>query len=203
MFILDMSSGNLCNNSTVIIEKMINAVAEIDHKRIIILKWQLFKEAGNNIPLDREIFRYAYEYAKDLGFKTTASVFDIDSLNFLLQFDISFVKIANRPDLYWLIGKVPREIPVIVSGQKVYYNSDGLCCISKYPATMEEYEQNFMENDLRSGISDHTCSWELFRKYHPENYECHFCLSHDPQNPDGGMFARLPSDIKEIYNDIK
>jgi hypothetical protein len=208
-FILDMGSGNSCRNDQTIIKRMIDAVAEIDHKRIITLKWQLFIDEGQNVPLSHINFQYAYNYARLLGFKTTASVFDIPSLNFLLQYDISFVKIANRPDLYWLVGKVPREINVIVSSTKEDSNNfawtpilEYMCCISKYPCNAKDYQDEFNITDLWRGISDHTCDWKLYRKCRPDNYEVHFKLP-DSTGLDAGEFARTPDMLKEIYNDIK
>ena len=114
MRILDMGSGNTSKNDINIIKKMIDALAEVDPERKFIIKYQLFKDAPPNIPLEQGKFSFAHGYATGKGYKTTASVFDIESLNFLLQFDPCFVKIANRPDLYWLIGEVPRKIPIII-----------------------------------------------------------------------------------------
>jgi hypothetical protein len=69
------------------------------------------------------VFEYAYYYARDKGYKTTASVFDEFSLYCLLKYNIPFVKIANRPDLYWLAGEVPRKIPVYMSGDMTFYSN--------------------------------------------------------------------------------
>jgi sialic acid synthase SpsE len=210
-FICDLGSGNTCKNNPNTVKEMIDALAEVDPRRKVILKWQLFTEAwvcGNNIPLDHIRFRYAYDYATKLGFKTTASVFDKESLVFLLSFDIPFVKIANRPDLYWLIGEVPRKIPIITSldtfnlGNIHITDWDRMIsCISKYPCDKKEYEINFSCPDLQRGISDHTTNWELFKKYHPQVYECHFKLSNST-GADAGDFARTPEQIKEIYEEI-
>lgn len=210
MFILDFGSGNTCRNDLGIIKDMINSLAEIDTKRKIIIKWQLFEKAGNNIPLERGCFSFAKGIADGLGFRTTASVFDLKSLTYLLNFDIPFVKIANRPDLYWLIGEVPRRIPVVVSVGNSYHANqfsetpflDYLCCISSYPTVILDYEIVFPKKDLKNSISDHTTDWKLFLKYRPGNYECHFCLTHDSNNPDGGLFARTPKMISEIYEEI-
>lgn len=216
-FILDMGSGNTCKNDINYMGKMVDAIAEIDPKRKIILKWQLFRKAGDNTPLDRTNFEIMYHYSKELGYKTTASVFDKESLDFLLKFDIPFVKIAKRPDLYWLIGEVPRKIPVIVSynptdvgfakdengfSNNFMFKDKDICCISKYPCDITDYEKDFCKYDLQYGISDHTTDWNLFREYRPEEvYECHFKLK-DSTGPDAGDFARTPEQIKEIYEEI-
>ena len=84
IFILDLSGGNICHNNYAIIQRMIDEIAEVDPDRRFILKWQIFERAGNNIPLFQSCFVKAYEYAEKLGYQTTASVFDINSLNFLI-----------------------------------------------------------------------------------------------------------------------
>lgn len=211
MRIVDMGSGNSCMNDYNYIRKMIDAIAEVDPDRKFILKWQIFKSAPPNISLFPECFEYAYAYAKKLNYKTTASVFDKESLDFLLQFDIPFVKIANRPDLYWLNGEVPRKIPTIISINGEYneyiYNHEEydihylLSCISKYPATLKEYEKQFNKTELSTGISDHSIDFSMYLKYRPEVYEFHFKLPNST-GLDAGEFARTPEQIKEVYKEI-
>ena len=207
MIILDFGSGNSCKNDWNIAKRMIDSLAEIDPLRKAIIKWQLFKEAIPNIPLLRSIFTMAENYAcVQYGYMTTASVFDLDSLKFLLTFNIPFVKIPNRRDLDWLMGEVIRKIPVIRSIGKpteetmdmLSSGASSLCCVSKYPAEDKDYEDFFPLMQLKYGISDHTTDWTLYRKYHPGIYECHFVLEHDSNNPDGGSFARTPKMIREI-----
>jgi sialic acid synthase SpsE len=203
IFIADFGSGNTCENDTKYIRKMIESLAEIDTERKVIIKWQLFKYAGINIPLEEGKFLFAYDTARRLGFQTTASVFDQESLNFLLNFDTPFIKIANRPELYPLIGEIPRKIPVITSIKDQWYNdpnlqfSDLLCCVSNYPAKIEDYEKNFGLAMLKHGISDHTENWNLFEKYQPHIFECHFKLP-DSVGYDSGSFARTPDMLKYI-----
>jgi sialic acid synthase SpsE len=204
MFIADLGSGNTCKNDLGYAKRMIDELAKVDKNRKITLKWQLFKEAGDNIPLKHDIFHMCYNYAKEkYGYKTTASVFDKESLDFLINYyEVPFVKIANRPDLYWLIREIPRKIPVIVSWNNNIVSycgmGDVLCCVSNYPAKIEDYENDFNEVELEYGISDHTTNWDLYNKYKPQIYECHFVLEHDKNNPDGGLFSRTPNMIKEI-----
>lgn len=210
MIILDFGSGNSCRNDKKIIKKMIDEVAFCDNKKHkIIIKWQLFKNAPPNIPLTYESFDYAYHYAKDKGYKTTSSVFDKQSLNFLLKYDIPFVKIPCRPKLYWLVGEIPRKYDVYKSTMgKDSYEAEHmdflmgnpaflLCCIPEYPATIEEYENNF-HSYLEYRVSDHTVGWGLYNKYKPGVYECHYVLEHDENNPDGGAWARTPKDLWRV-----
>jgi len=208
IFILDLSGGNICRNNYATIQWMIDEIAGVDPDRKFILKFQLFERAGNNIPLFQSCFVKAYEYAEKLGYQTTASVFDINSLNFLLNFDIPFLKVANRPELYHLIGEVPRKIPVITSVKDQWYNSTDLqfsnvlACVSNYPAKIEDYEKNFCVAMLKNGISDHTENWTLFEKYLPRIYECHFKLK-DSSGPDAGPFARTPEMLKYIISRVE
>jgi sialic acid synthase SpsE len=173
----------------------------------VIIKWQLFEHAPPNERLMWATFDYAYNYALDKGYRTTASVFDMPSLQHLLQFDIPFVKIANRPDLYWLAGEVPRKIPVYVSLGDTYIKPQGanimLFCVSKYPATIADYDNKFMMDEIDLsyawdwGISDHTTDFTLFNKYQPKIYEVHYKLS-DSTGPDAGEFARTPKQLEGI-----
>jgi len=193
MIIIDFGSGNTSQNSCKIIDKMIDTLAEYDKKRQSIIKWQLFRAAGRNVPLLYNKFDYAYSYAAKLGFKTTASVFDAESLGFLLRYPIPFVKIANGYHTHEFLKGVPEKIKVIISGLD-------MSCISEYPATIEQYESKFKEKDLKAGISDHTTDWTLYKKYKPKIYEFHFCLD-DSTGPDAGPFARRPKQLKEFFNE--
>jgi hypothetical protein len=205
--ILDIGSGNsLPDNETVC--KLIDEIAKRDtHKHEVILKAQLFKSAPPNKPLKYDVFLAAWSYASDLGYHLTSSVFDIESLKFLLEWDfpgwrLPFIKIACRPDKYWLIGEVPRRIPV-------YYSLDArldipdipdlpyedntveMMCVPKYPALYVEYHS-------AKAISDHTVGWDLLRDYKPDILEKHICLSRSSDNPDAGPFAVVPADLEEI-----
>ena len=115
---------------------MIDSMADLDtHKNEIFIKWQLFREAGQNRPLGLQMFDYAYNYARERGYQTTASVFDLESLKFLMTYDIPFVKIANNERSADLTKYIPRGIDIITSW--VYhllvsddYNSKSLACIA-------------------------------------------------------------------------
>lgn len=213
--IIEMGSGNTCRNDLSIVKRMIDELKAVDTgKHEIIIKWQLFEKAGDNIPLWHSMFHQAYIYAASLGYKTTASIFDKKSLEYLLQFDIPFVKIANRRDLDWLIGEIPRKMPVYISYKdsdelsdlvekiKTSYGDDKfLQCVSKYPATIEEYEKHGEWVGLLyryKAISDHTIGLDLFKKYQPQIWEKHYVLEHDINNLDGGLFATTPEELKEI-----
>lgn len=204
--IIDAGSGNSCKNDLFYVKRMLDELKAVDTgKHNITVKWQLFKQAGDNIPLNHLTFDHAYRYAEMLGYKTTASVFDIDSLKFLLNYDVPMIKIANNRDLDYLIGEMPRKIPVYrscASGREwgKNYNSLNMICVSKYPATVEEYEDAFEIAHLLDfgwGISDHITDFTLWHKYQPEIYEVHFKLE-DSTGLDAGPFSRTPEQLKEI-----
>lgn len=203
MIILDFGSGNTCKNNTKIISEMIDELAKVDIERKCIIKWQLFLSAGENIPLTRDSFSFAYNYARDYGFKTSASVFDVPSLDFLMKFKIPFIKIANNKTLHNnIMHYIPPDILTIASwnAQKpIGINVETMCCVSKYPAKVSDYEETFNPEDLRKGLSDHTTDFVLYKKYNPNIYEVHYKL-YNNTGLDTGPFARTPLQIKEILN---
>lgn len=206
--ILDFGSGNTCKNDFNYVKRMIGELRAIDTgKHEVIIKWQLFKKAGDNIPLNEVIFIKAYNYAKTKGYKTTSSVFDKESLDFLLQFDIPFIKIANIRETDYLMDYIPRKIPIVISQdadqlfnpQRYQENITKLLCVRKYPATMNDYEENnnllyLMDN---IGISDHTAHYGLWYKYSPQIIEWHYGLE-DSTGLDAGIFMRTPKQLAEI-----
>jgi sialic acid synthase SpsE len=206
--ILDFGSGNSCRNDKAYIKRMYDELKAIDTgKHEIIVKWQLFEKAGENIPLTHEAFQYAYDYGTSLGYKVTASAFDKNSLDFLLGFDIPFVKIANNRGLDWLTGEIPRRVPVAISVGKEMITTSYfkfllphdhiLYCVSSYPARDDDYTNIFGYYRLHRGISDHTTSFSLFRKFEPEVIEMHYKLE-DSTGLDAGPFARTPAQLAEI-----
>jgi sialic acid synthase SpsE len=205
-FILDMGSGN-SNTSFEVGKAMIDAVASVDgRKHEVILKYQMWTRAmpqGANEWLDWYLFKQLYEYGRGLGYKVTSSVFDYNALVYLLTFDIPFVKLANRPDTWGLLGDVPRRIPVYISNYlyECGFRESGLvipmAVVSKYPASLREYEMIPNLGQYKA-ISDHTPGWELWDKYHPSVLEKHFVLERGGDNPDAGSFACTPEELKEI-----
>ena len=165
--ILDLGSGNSCRNDTAIVKDTIDAITDVKtDKHEIILKWQLFESAPPNIPLDRDVFDYAYDYAYGL-YKTTASVFDKSSLAFLQGYDTPFIKIACRQDLYYLADSEDDFYVSITEGTYILkkWNIKYMYCIPKYPADISDYEKMFDTKWLGEAISDHTVGWDLYNKY--------------------------------------
>ncbi len=208
MIILDFGSGNTCINDLSYIKKMYDELKKIDSgKKKIVIKWQLFKEAGENLPLTEKSFTYAYNYGRCLDYEITASVFDKESLNFLMKFDVPFVKIANNVKYYPLIDEIPRKYPVYVSWNGEFYNEyiqknlsnlEVFACVSKYPAKIKDYEtmRNLYYYNVMN-VSDHTEDFKLYRKFKPNKIEWHYKLE-DSTGLDAGSFARTPEQLKEI-----
>lgn len=206
MIILDCGNGNHKGNDIGYQKEIIDSVAPFlcssRTQQEIVIKYQLFLDAPPNIPLKREVFRYAYEYATEAGLQTTASVFDIDSLHFLQEFeDIPFIKLANSHACRKLANAI--NTPMIVSYSSIAEMGKRklikpLCCISRYPAQVIQYEKNFISYWLTQGISDHTEGFDLYHKYQPEIWEKHYCLKYSKNNPDGGVFAITPKELEEI-----
>lgn len=203
--VLDMGSGNGNRDTTA--ERAIDAVAAIDsHKHKVILKYQLWSfdnPQGNNRWLDWALFQHLYYYGEEKGYQVTSSVFDYGALEYLLTLKVPFVKLANRPDTWNLLGDVPRRIPVYISNypEDCGWRDSGivtsLACVSKYPATIQEYEWIPYLNKFL-GISDHTVGLELYHKYRPTIFEKHFCLERSSDNLDSGPFALDPEGLKEL-----
>ena len=209
-WIFDVGSGASLPDFEAVIAIVDALEPVLEHKKTnpdleIIIKTQLFKDIPPNKPLERDVFLYLKNYGESKGFQVTASVFDMASLSFLLVHDPCFVKIACRPDLYWLAGEVPRKIPIVVSYdvRDELVNWDRLppkynyplACVPTYPAKIEDYKF-----PGRLYISDHTVGLELFKQEAPVVWEKHFVLKkNDPTNPDSmGGFALDPEELKQI-----
>lgn len=216
IIILDMGSGLTCKNDPRQVRDMISAVdANDNRKHEIILKWQLFRKFGELAPLHPGVFAAAAEFADMLGYATTASVFDRESLAFLSQFHIPFVKIACLEDRLYLGEEGAHEgyweVPVVASYDSLRYRRiledkgwHRLACVREYPATVAAYEERHTVESLTEGISDHTDHTDgmmLLRAYRPKLYETHFCL--DTQTgPDTGPFALRPAQLARMLEEI-
>lgn len=212
--ILDISP-NTHLNSNIIIHRMINEIKKIDtHKHEIIFKTQIFRNAPPNLPITPEALNFFGFCSKLAGYKWTASVFDLESLDMLMKYEeeIPFIKVACRKDLYWLIGEIKRKIKVYVSFdgitlpemEKMQAHDRLLLCIPKYPAEWREYIERangytFNNIAMDWNCSDHTVGFELWhrRDIKPAIIEWHYCEK-DSTGPDAGPFAKTVDDLKEI-----
>jgi sialic acid synthase SpsE len=199
--ILDFGSGNTCKNNKTYIKRMYDELNEVDsRKHKVIIKWQLFRRLGQNISLTENSFNFAYEYGTKLNYKVTSSVFSMESLEFLLGYDIPFIKLANKRETDFLINYIPERLPVYISKTHDLFlpkrdNVVEMWCISRYPAEISDYEKL----DIKKGdaISDHTKDFTLFNKYKPKIVEWHYKLDFS-SGLDAGSFAKTPGQLKEI-----
>ena len=217
MIILDFGSGETCKNDIPYIKRMIDELKAADTgKHRVVIKWQLFAPdtlpEKVPVPLSLLAFDEAYNYARELGYETTASVFDTWSLSKLLKYDVPFVKLACRPGVYPLLGvpwmvngenrRPPRAVVSVADGAtgamlKQQWDVDVLCCVPDYPAYRNDYEDVFSVHSLECGISDHTDEWYLYREWNPTIYECHYKLE-DSTGPDAASYARTPGQLREV-----
>lgn len=180
--ILDISA-NTTKNDDNYAKRMIDKIKKLDTGKFeIIFKAQLFETAGDNIPMEWCHFDYIYKHCHHSGYECTASVFDEKALWFLLNYDTPFIKVACNDKYYSLIGHIPRNKDVYVSvpwfSKDVGYgdNITKLLCVSKYPASVKDYESialNFKHNPY---LSDHTPDLELYKLLQPEIIEMHYAL---------------------------
>ena len=207
--ILDVGSGaSLPDKETA--RRFVDEIKAVDTgKHQIVFKAQLFMHEPPNAPLSRFVFADLYDYAIDQGYGCTASVFDQDSLNYLSEFDVPFIKIACRPDLYEMINDISGEHMVYAS----YYptneqivGSEGqplaadriLLCVPHYPAQAAVYKMELMHPEIRfDGLSDHTVGLDLYRELEPKIWEKHIKLA-GTVGPDAGPWAMLPEEVGVI-----
>jgi sialic acid synthase SpsE len=194
--ILDLGSGS---NAPYMKDMVDEVIARDTGKHCITFKVQLFKSAPPNVPLSHDAFGCLYDYVHTRGYDLTSSVFDMDSLNFLLDFEVPFVKIACRPELYWLLDDVPAGQKVYISGNVhgMRFSPDVyLLCIPEYPAPISEYERRAMKGGW-DGISDHTVGLELWNRLRPDKFEKHLKLP-DSTGPDAGEWAITPTELEAV-----
>lgn len=201
-FIIEMGSANEHHNDIGYLREMINAVVDCDSgKHEVVFKHQLFETAPPNEPLLWRTFSWARGYAWEMGYQTTASVFDVSSLNFLSKHNVPFVKIACRPRLYWMVRAVApgRRVYVSVSNDNwsAFDFPSGVTkmrCVPEYPALRKKYDTNA----VTYAVSDHTVGWDLYNDWKPDIIEKHFCLCRSDDNPDSGPFAVTPDELREV-----
>lgn len=205
--ILDVSA-NTMKNDVSYYEKMVRAVGEIDPgENEIIFKTQLFRNLPPNMELSFDVFDKMYDMTRYYEYTLTSSVFNTKMLKFLSVYEVPFIKIACRKELYslaYMCHQTPyvsiesEEDYNIVSSNKI----QKLFCVPKYPAKYEDYRDNYDLIIRTGGLSDHSEGLHVFRwaKHFIDVYECHYILDEDPGNPDAGPFAKRLEEIKEIIN---
>lgn len=209
MIILDYSA-NTHKNSIELIKYTLDQVyynIPIALRRDVVIKGQLFVSAGKNIPCAQAAFIYMYEYARKLGFKATASIFDERSFTFLRYFSVPFIKIANNEKLRNKFLPVLKgagitpfvSIPIKEYAQlKPYEDCVTMGCVSEYPASITDYTKSLdtIKDRKFLHISDHTIGTEVYERYRPTIWEKHLKLE-DSTGLDAGLFAITPEELGE------
>ena len=204
MIILDLGNGDTHHNSRKCIKETIDSIADINGKRDIIIKFQLFQAIGTKEQTRWDVFDWAYDYGHSHGFRVTASVFDFGSAKFLQMYDVPFIKYANSRYLRRIFAFAQEDI-ISVPDSETFKTYDGdvrvLCCVSKYPAEEIEYRDTFTQFQLSRGISDHTGTVELYYQYRPEIYEVHYALKRwDSEHRKYCLRSRYLIELMEIRN---
>jgi len=132
-------------------------------------------EYKHRVEFDKEGYDEINRYCNKIGIRWTASVWDIPSLEFILQYDIPFIKIASAmiTDTNLLMALKESGKPLIMSiGMSTeneiaealdilnYNNVELLWCNSNYPSIDEEIDLNAMAHiktrfGLTVGYSGH------------------------------------------------
>lgn len=219
--ILDLGNGNSHHNDSNIICQSIDEVCRLQDKTDklqFIVKTQLWSD--NNTIVSKqlkstswEVFSRGYEHAMKRGLWFTTSVFDKESLDRLTcEYMVPFAKIANRPELYHLIDGSDIKFAVSVGNKEDYEmvlnkGHIPLLCVSKYPATIQQYiwlfdtipDVDYIDYAIR-GLSDHTIGFDLYNYANPYVYECHACLDRKQINDKigGSDFVKTFKEIEEI-----
>ena len=196
--ILDVAP-NTFKNDLYYFDKMVKFIKKIDtNKYDIIFKTQMFgglsEAAKVNIRLDNSLLKEMNIICEGYGYKFTSSVFDYYSLVCLLGagFPVPFVKLACRPELYYLSAHIPRGIPIYMSvdtrkfssvnalnqeieilakRRKMILRDQGiegakfLLCVPEYPCKESDYQFNLFNRS----ISDHTEGLKLFDRWENDN----------------------------------
>ncbi len=130
-------------------------VPEDQKNKLRITPWGLitYLEYKKKIEFSKSEYDEINKYCKEMEIKWTASVWDIDSLNFIMQYDIPFIKIPSAciTDLK-LINEISKyNIPVVMStgmstieeidiAEKILSNNELtiMSCTSTYPTEDNE-----------------------------------------------------------------
>lgn len=210
---LDFGSGETCRNELNIAQRMLDDLSNIRYNKKffrVIVKWQLFHKAPPPFypwPLKLGVFDFVFEYAKEKGFETIASVYDEESLyNLIDRFNVPFVKIDSEA-YYHLIDLVPRNIPVLINVKDMKISKElrlayGNSIIPIYglynrrPANHFEYESLFGGN-LSYSIVDNCVDTSLFTEYQPLFYERAYALN-DSVGLDTGAFASTSKQLEKM-----
>ncbi len=142
------------------------------------------------LELKKEGLKRLNDYAKSIGISLFATPFSMDRLEWCLELDLPYLKVAARmhrefPELTAAImsHKKPTfvSIPSDMDPSEVekFDHATYLYCVVKYPTRVDEFSMPDFANSIFQGISDHTLgnAGALFASAHGAKYlEKHFTL---------------------------
>lgn len=201
--IFDISANTHKNKNSLIEEILyeLDKYRKNDHE--IIIKAQLFNKdvGGENIVCEKKSFEFMHKISLRLGFKCTASVFDLESAKFLINnFDIPFIKFACDKKYNEIEDIIPHKIKIISSISPKNNSFDLLksdtsriymLCVPSYPAKIDDYPIGF------SCISDHVKGLSLYNRDSPIIWEKHLKME-TSTGLDAGPFAITPKELRGI-----
>jgi N-acetylneuraminate synthase len=166
-------------------------------------------------------------YCKEIGIDWTVSVFDIDSVNFMLQFKSSlpFIKVASSSitDLELFEAVNNMDLPIMMSNGMstftemhmptlLYKNIKAILhCNSSYPSNPFELDLNVISSlkalypDLKIGYSGHEIGYKetlIAVAAGAEIIERHFTLDNNMEGTDQKASLN-PVDFKNMVEEIK
>jgi len=158
-------------------------------------------------------------FAKNLNIPLFATPFTFDRLDWCLDLELPFLKVAARMHLEMpdLVSKImEKNIPTFVSipsdldpdSIDKFDHATYLYCVVKYPTRLDEFSMPDFNNSCFKGISDHTLgnSGALYASAHGASYlEKHFTLKHSQQyiTEQAHLGAMTMEDLSMIKNTSK
>lgn len=178
------------------------------------------------IEFGKEEYDEIDRYCKEIGIRWTASVWDIDSLNFLMNYDVPFIKIPSACitdfELLKAINKTGKDVVLSVGMSTMFEinnaiksldninNISILQCNSSYPSKNEELDISFIPElkkifNCNVGYSGHEVGYFptlLARAVGASIIERHITLDKNMKGTDHKSSLDI-DELKECINKLK
>lgn len=142
------------------------------------------------LELSKDSLKRLNDYSKNLGIALFATPFTMERLDWCLELDLPYLKIAARmhkelPELTKTIMECKKptfvSIPSDTNPEEIDFHDHAiyLYCVLKYPTRVDEFSMPDFANSRFHGISDHTLgnAGALYASAHGAKYlEKHFTL---------------------------
>ena len=186
---------------------------------------QTYGEHREKLELNKSDYKDLVDYSKEVGIDFFATPFDLNSLNFLEEFNFKSYKIASadvtNTILQTEIAKTKKEIFLSTGGatledvkrakENIFKHNEKLTimqCTASYPVdidnmnlkVLETYKKNFPR--IRLGLSDHENGIDagpIAYMLGARVFEKHFTDDNDREGPDH-KFALNPTKWREMVN---